>query len=204
MWSLCLILPFRPPRLCLKEKATRWCLLLLLIASHARFPPSCFLCLPQRDALTAKQPANRSSIKAEDFKKFVAKLRIKSNDYKTKKQEVVLSWKKGRCWIEEEDEVILRTIRNQVTHTHIYMPPPLPILHYLIFVTHCVLCAARSFSLPLWSCGTALLFCHDHFLFLWVAEWAAGRTSCFGSHGGDTTRKRRGSACLHCNCLHGV
>lgn len=44
--------------------------------------------ISERDALAAKQPANRSSIKAEDFKKFVAKLRIKSNEYKTKKQEL--------------------------------------------------------------------------------------------------------------------
>ena len=37
----------------------------------------------------ARQPAgSKTVIRAEEFKKFVAKLRIKSNDYKGKKQEV--------------------------------------------------------------------------------------------------------------------
>ena len=45
-------------------------------------------CSPQRDALAAQQPAGKTAIRADEFKKFVAKLRIKSNDYKAKKQDV--------------------------------------------------------------------------------------------------------------------
>ncbi len=74
---------------CYFESIRSFKIFVCCVYCHRGYLPACLPNVSQRDALLARQPVGgKAVIRTEDFKKFVAKLRIKSNDYKAKKQEV--------------------------------------------------------------------------------------------------------------------